>query len=122
LEERAELVMDRDEEQSVERDTKVEPTVGGARVELWLKSKSSSVGPRVPPGSTRGPTDEDGTRVHGETGGAERLMDQGVIHGPEAQGGTASLRDRGGDWGLADQGNDGGSKDDGKAGGKEKSS
>lgn len=37
MEEGAELVLDRDEESSVETDTMVEPTVGEARMELWLK-------------------------------------------------------------------------------------
>lgn len=66
LEEGAVVVMDRDEEESVE------PMVGGARVE---------------------PIEGGKTRVCEVSCGAERPTDQGDFHGLEAQGGAAGLRD-----------------------------
>lgn len=52
------MMMDRDEEESVETDTMVEPMVGGHRVELLAEGL----------GRTRGPTDRGGTRVLRGTG------------------------------------------------------
>lgn len=57
------------------------------------------------PGSTRGLTDGGGAVRDGDPGRAERSMDQGDIHGPEAKGGAADSQDRGGDGGSADRGN-----------------
>lgn len=58
MEEGAELVMDWDQEQEAARETMVEPTAGGARVELWLNAQAG----------TRRPTDGGGTRVCGVSG------------------------------------------------------
>lgn len=70
MEEGPELVIGREGEELVDKDTMVEPTVGGALAECPGRTRECVV-----------------------SGRAERPTDQGDIHGPEAQGGTAGSRD-----------------------------
>lgn len=84
MEEGAEVVMDRDEEELVE------PMVEDARVE---------------------PIEGGRTRVHEVSCGAERPTDKGDFHGLEAQGGAAGLRDQDGEGGLVNRGDNKGSED-----------
>lgn len=79
MEEGPELVIGREGEELVDKDSMVEPTVGGALTEC--------------PGRTWRLTDRGRTRECVVSGRAERPTDQGDIHGPEAQGGTAGSRD-----------------------------